>query len=435
MQLENMIEIQSVKIEDAVKKLNVNAVVNSANPSLMGSHSNVDYAIHNAVDTIKNQQGWLDSELTRAFRRKYRTSKRDIIRCGRGDAVITKGYGFCEYIIYAVGPKSDWNNGKYGYSSSCVETLAACYKKIMKLIFEHPAIEQVAIPVISSGNYNFDFEYAFKIGLTTVYNELLDKKMELKELFDSISLKKIYFLVLDDQKRYDTAIEIFNSYQDVFRREHRAVARGAIESQKEFMQEVSLYDEQRGYFSVAKFVRQLLLYMRWIFGFWTFLKDVRSTKDWVVRRKTVEITAIIKMILPVILMVFTSKLESPVWITRFFIAVIVYDLLDTVTYLLSLLLHADIQRPSANITRSLIMLVVNYIEVQLEIAAIYYFINRINEVVISIREAITILTNMESLKNSYLWLEQVSKGINFFFLTVVFSYLSSHMRMRKFRTR
>ena len=37
MQLENMIEIQSVKIEDAVKKLNVNAVVNSANPSLMGS--------------------------------------------------------------------------------------------------------------------------------------------------------------------------------------------------------------------------------------------------------------------------------------------------------------------------------------------------------------------------------------------------------------
>ena len=128
-------------------------------------------------------------------------------------------------------------------------------------------------------------------------------------------------------------------------------------------------------------------------------------------------------------------MESPVWITRFFIAVIVYDLLDTVTYLLSLLLHADIQRPSANITRSLIMLVVNYIEVQLEIAAIYYFINRINEVVISIREAITILTNMESLKNSYLWLEQVSKGINFFFLTVVFSYLSSHMRMRKFRTR
>ena len=58
MQLENMIEIQSVKIEDAVKKLNVNAVVNSANPSLMGSHSNVDYAIHNAVDTIKNQQGF-----------------------------------------------------------------------------------------------------------------------------------------------------------------------------------------------------------------------------------------------------------------------------------------------------------------------------------------------------------------------------------------
>ena len=170
MQLENMIEIRSVKVEDAVKKLNVNAVVNSANPSLIGSHSNVDYAIHNAVDTIQNQQGWLDNKLVQVFEEQYHTSKRDIIRCNRGDAVITKGYGFCEYIIYAVGPKSDRNNGRYGYSSSCVETLAACYKKIMKLIFEHPAIERVAIPVISSGNYNFDFEYAFKIGLTTVYN-------------------------------------------------------------------------------------------------------------------------------------------------------------------------------------------------------------------------------------------------------------------------
>ena len=49
-------------------------------------------------------------------------------------------------------------------------------------------------------------------------------------------------------------------------------------------------------------------------------KRCTEYKDWVVRRKTVEITAIIKMILPVILMVVYINWKVPVWITRFFIA-------------------------------------------------------------------------------------------------------------------
>ncbi|MFR2171480.1 MAG: macro domain-containing protein [Anaerostipes hadrus] len=35
--------------------------------------------------------------------------------------------------------------------------LASCYKEIMKIIFEYQDIEAVAIPIISSGNYGFDF--------------------------------------------------------------------------------------------------------------------------------------------------------------------------------------------------------------------------------------------------------------------------------------
>lgn len=46
----------------------------------------------------------------------------------------------------------------------------------------------MAIPVISSGNYGFDFDYAFRIGLVTVYNELLEKKNEYRELFKEINL-------------------------------------------------------------------------------------------------------------------------------------------------------------------------------------------------------------------------------------------------------
>lgn len=60
--------------------------------------------------------------------------------------------------------------------------LTECYQNIMKIIFEYPQIKKVAIPVISSGNYGMDFEYAFRIGLTTIYNEI-KKKRKPKEKF------------------------------------------------------------------------------------------------------------------------------------------------------------------------------------------------------------------------------------------------------------
>lgn len=57
--------------------------------------------------------------------------------------------------------------------------------------------------------------------------------------------------------------------------------------------------------------------------------------------------------------------------------VIIYDLLDTTTYLVALMFLADIQRPSANVIRSLLMLVVNYIEVELDIIVIYLIIGKV----------------------------------------------------------
>ena len=57
--------------------------------------------------------------------------------------------------------------------------------------------------------------------------------------------------------------------------------------------------------------------------------------------------------------------------------VILYNLLDTTTYLIALMFLADIQRPSANIIRSLLMLIVNYIEVELDIMTLYYLVGKI----------------------------------------------------------
>ena len=431
--LESMIEIRKGSIETAAQDLVVNAIVNCADPTLMGSDSNVDGAIHRAIDGKAGKKDFFKSKIKKEFKGKYHSQKEKIVRCQRGEAVITKGYGVCDYIIHAVGPESDRNAGKInGYSSSCVEKLTSCYKNIMDLVFKYPDIEKIAIPIISSGNYGYDFEYAFTIGLVTVYNTLLEKKHNMKELFDYISLKKVYFVIYDVNNNYDIASTIYEKYKKVFQKEHRAVIRGTGKSQQEFRKEISLYDEQKGYFAVAKFFRELLIILRIIFGFWTYLKDLISKEDWVIRRQTVEITVFIKMFLPLLFIAGLNSCNSrKLCGILFFITV--YDLVDTVTYLIALMILADIQRPSANVCRSLLMLAVNYVEVELDITAVYYFINFLRDNKKSWLDIINYIMNVQGADN-VAWLAFVNEGIQFFFLTIALSYFINHIRLRKFRT-
>lgn len=436
MQLESMIKIREGKIEEVVKKYNIDAVVNCANPSLMGSKSNVDKAIHKAVNQSKRQTDYLKHIIIDEFEEKFHSRKENIIRCRRGEVVITEGGKFCKYVIHAVGPKSDRNIGNnYGYSSSCVQKLALCYKKIMEKLFEYQDIETVAIPIISSGNYGFDFEYAFRIGLVSVYNELLDKKNEYRELFDQISLKQIYFVILDELNNFDKACKLYDEYREVFQKEHRAVYNSFSDSQRAFWNEINLYDEQKGYFAIAKLFRKLLIVLRYIFGFWTWLKDVFGKKDWVLRKKTIEWVAFVKMFIPIFMIVLITNFSVNTKLVYVGSFVIIYDLLDTTTYLVALMFLADIQRPSANVIRSLLMLVVNYIEVELDIIVIYLIIGKVfYDKIYKIENLFDFITG--KIENTLVMnniIEFVNIGIKFFFLTVVLSYFSSHMRTRKFR--
>jgi O-acetyl-ADP-ribose deacetylase (regulator of RNase III) len=432
--IESMIEIRKGSIETASNEFGVDAIVNCADPTLMGSDNNVDGAIHRVIDRRAGESGYFKKKIKEEFKGKYHSEKEKIIRCQRGEAVITKGYGLCDYVIHAVGPKSDRNDGKInGYSSSCVEKLTSCYKNIMDLVFDHQGIERIAIPVISSGNYGYDFEYAFIIGLTTVYNALLEKKQNMKELFDYISLKKVYFVVYDANDNWNTACRVYERYKKAFRREHRVVIRGTVKSQQEFRKEISLYDEQKGYFAVAKLFRKLLITLRIILGFWTYLKDVISKEDWVIRRQTVEITVFIKMFLP-LLFIELLDLCNNRKLCGILLFIIVYDLMDTVTYLIALMILADIQRPSANVCRSLLMLIVNYIEVELDIVAIYYFINFLGEDKKSWMDILNYIMGIQNETNTIQWLAFVNGGIQFFFLTIALSYFINHIRLRKFRT-
>ena len=113
--------------------------------------------------------------------------------------------------------------------------------------------------------------------------------------------------------------------------------------------------------------------------------------------------------------------------------VILYDLLDTTTYLMALMFLADIQRPSANVIRSLLMLIVNYIEVELDITAIYYIVGKVlYNKAYTFQNLINFIMGENECGINNL-ISFVNKGIQFFFLTVVLSYFSNHMRARKFR--
>lgn len=144
--------------------------------------------------------------------------------------------------------------------------------------------------------------------------------------------------------------------------------------------------------------------------------------------------AFAKIIVPVLGIFLLGRTGCTPVVSGIIMLILVYDLGDTVTYLLALMFLSDVQRPSANVIRSLVMLVINYIEVQLDMAAVYLSAcNLIQRTTPSVECAIKFIIDSSQIDDS-MWLKYANNGLKFFFLTVALSYFSNHMRMRKFRT-
>lgn len=136
-----------------ITRLRVDAIVNAANPSLLGG-GGVDGAIHRAA-------GPRLLEACRAI-----PESAPGVRCPTGAARITAGFELpARHVIHTVGPI--WQGGGHGEA----RLLEDCYRNAVALL-RAQQLRTIAFPAISCGVYGYPADQAAAVAVATLRDEL-----------------------------------------------------------------------------------------------------------------------------------------------------------------------------------------------------------------------------------------------------------------------